>query len=259
MKKALLIFITTLLAASCIEAKISFGTFMKKGLLTAIKENNERNKLKDAVKEVESPDVSENEEEDLDPDDVRNFFKSIDDTQYQWTQGKSKGQQALMSTNGLVISNKIEKEIYASTVELPVVVDTDDFIFGIVTSSTKLNENNGIVLIFDYQDDHNFKAIVINDSQYRYLKFSNGVANSVKTGLIKYSNKNTLNTIYIQREGSTIYFYLNDVEYGVLKNVVINNAVFGAGVMGKASTTILKMIFHVDIPENDIEQSTTGD
>lgn len=255
MKKFILIvvaFVVTIMAAN---AKLSSNTFMKKGLVSAIKENNDKKKLSKSLNEIN--DIDESQGEDLEPDDIRNFYINLDDSHYQWTQSKSKSQLALMSHYGLEISNKIDNTIFASTVELPVVVESDDFIYGVVTSTPKLNDKTGLVLLFDYQDDHNFKAIIINNSQYKYMVFHDDKSNTVKTGLIKYSNKDLMNTFYIKKEGSIIHFYLNDIEYGVFKNVVITNPVFGAGVLGKTSTTILKMIFNVEIPE-DTEQSTSN-
>ena len=202
--------------------------------------------------------ATENKEDDMDSEDIRNFYISIDDTRYQWTQSKTKNQQALMSTRGLTINNKLENTIFASTVELPLVVESDDFTFGIVTKPVKLSEDTGLALLFDYQDDRNFKTIIIDDSQYRYMVYSGGIPSTVKTGLIKFPKKAKTISMYIQREGSIIHFFLNDVEYGTFKNVSINNPTFGAGVLGKNYANIIAMIFKLESNDGDSEQSTTG-
>lgn len=254
MKKLTLLLVALAITTSPVDAKISFKTFMLKGLLPAIKESNEKNKLKNAINEI---DGFAYEEENSDPDDIMNFLIDMDNSQYQWSQSKSKKNQALLSNAGLTITNKVSNTLFASTIELPIVVESDNFTFGFVTPAEKLNDKKGLALIFDYQDDHTFKTIIIDGSQYRYVVYNGGIANMVKTGLVKYTKGAFLNVFYIKREGSVIHFYLNDVEYGEFKNVEITNAVFGAGVFGKTSTTILKMILNIETPDDNIEQHTT--
>ncbi len=269
MKRLLIILFAFGMSVMIGEAKISFGNFSKAGFLSAIKEQTERlrnieNKNKkenkndtDDVADTETYDTTDFQSDEMDSSDVKNFCVNIDDTRYQWSQGKSKDQEALMSSKGLKINNKVEDDIYVSTVELPIVVENDDFVFGVVASTEKLNDKTGWVLLFDYQDNHNFKAIVISKEQFQYMVFHDGRSSIVKTGLVKFPKKSSINTFYILREASIVRFFLNDVEYDVFKNVVIKNPIFGVGVKGKTSIIIQKMIFDFKTSEEDIEQSTT--
>ena len=259
MKRLALLFVAFAVTIMAVDAKISFGTFMKRGLLQAIKENNEKNQTAKAIATIETLSNTE----DTVPDGINKFFCPIDDNHYQWTQSKSKRQQALMTNDGLLINNKLNNTIFASTVELPVVVESDDFVFGVAATSSKpkslkLLAPKNLVLLFDYHDDRNFKAIILDGSQFRYVTNTGGVISTVKSGLVKYSNNVYLNIAYIKREGSIIRFFLNDVEYGVFKNVTITEPIFGVGVMGKGSISVMSMIFNVEMNENNIEQSTTA-
>lgn len=260
MRKIILLFAVFALVLTPADAKINFGTFMKKGLGKAIKESKEKGATAAAVSTLENEDSND----ELDPEDIRNFYVKMDDNKYEWTQSKSKKSAVLMSTDGLMIQNMQSYEqsksaisASISTVELPIMVESDDFTYGVVTTPIKLKDNICLMLIFDYQDDRNFKTVVLDDSQYKYMVIDNGVPNTVKTGLVKYPPKATMHTFYIQREGSIVKFFLNDIEYGVFKNVVISNPTFGVGVLGKAKVTVLRMIFDVITNENALEESTT--
>lgn len=269
MKRLFLLFIASALTVTAANAKISFSSIFKKVDGTPVKESNEKKQLSDAVPELDNIGTSDSTLDDINPDDVKKFYINIDDPHYQWTQSKTKSQQALMSIDGLVITNKNGKgffknglfqndyPIFASTVELPVVVESDDFIYGVVATATKLSEDKGYVLLFDYQDNNNFKAIIIDESQYKYAVFNGGNPSIVKTGLIKFPQKANNYTFYIKREGSNISFFIDNIEYGVFKNVTLTNSTFGVGVQGKLSITVLKLIFNVEMPESDTEQSTT--
>lgn len=277
MKRLILFIVAIVVSLTAIEANNSLGESLKNGITGIFKsEKIKRQKTKNSSdskskkskssfnENFESGDDNgsgySNESDDgneSDNDDKISFY-NIDDTRYQWTQGKTKTHEALMSTKGLKIVNKVESELYASTVELPVITETDDFVFGVTSTPMKLSEKSGLALLFDYQDNRNFKSILIDNAQFRYVVYKDGIQNVVKTGLVKFPKKVNSYTFYIKREGSIIHFFLNDVEYGTFKNVTITEPIFGAGVFGKASMILLKLIFDVGQNEGDTEQSTTG-
>lgn len=264
MKRLILLIVAIIVSLTAVEARNSLGNSLKNGLTGLFK----REKAKDASdsksqSEISEPFESDNDDgvgddNESDNGDTDSSYYNIDETRFQWTQGKTKTHQALMNAKGLEIVNKVDGEIYASTVELPVTTETDDFIFGVTTTPTKLSDQSGLALLFDYHDNRNFKTVLIDKSQFRYVVYKDGTANVVKTGLVKFPKKAPSYTFYISREGSIIHFFLNDVEYGTFKNVTITEPIFGAGVFGKTSTILLKMIFDVGQNEGDTEQSTTG-
>lgn len=184
-----------------------------------------------------------------------NYFYAIDDTQFEWSQGKTKDYSILQTPLGLKIDNKRENLVAFSSVELPINPETDDFVFGVYVNAN-YDDKSSCCLLFDVQDNRNFKGFFIDKSQYQYIVYKDGVPSVVKSGLIKIE-KRIPNWIIMKREGSNAVLYIGTVDYATIKNVQITNPIFGFGVNGKNKAFLKSMWLQVVDNESGAEQSTT--
>ena len=142
-----------------------------------------------------------------------------------------------------------------SVVELPIGVENNvEFIFGVDLEGPKLNDNNGVGMIFDYQDNRNYKAMMISKKQYCYIVVKDGISSTVRTGLVKY--KGNKYQLILKRENGGAVFLLNGIEICKLRRISLTSSYFGVFVSGKAKTILSNFIMFVPDQE-DTEQSTT--
>lgn len=179
----------------------------------------------------------------------------IDDTQFEWSQGKTKDYSILQTPLGLMIDNKRENLVAFSSVELPMNPETDDFVFGVEVRAN-YDGKSACALLFDVQDNRNFKGFFIDKSQYQYIVYKDGTPSVVKSGLIKI-DKRIPNWIIMKREGSNAILYIGTIDYATIKNVQITNPIFGFGVNGKNKAFLKSMLLQVVDNESGAEQSTT--
>ena len=241
MKKFVILALLTFIITSGTSAKVTFKDWMLKGVVTNIKEVKKERKLKNL-------DNASYEKKD-------NMI-DITDPEFEWTQSDTKNACALMTEYGLMLKNKKNGITTLSTVELPFDIDKDEFTYSlrVFLSGKKINKDCLLGIVFDYEDNRNYKAILINYSQYSYINIKDGVEYVKKTGLIKLPEDTFV--MDIKRESDIIYLNIDDIEYAKLTSVEINHIKFGVLAIGKQEVYIPQFLF--DITNNEeSEQSTT--
>lgn len=255
MKKVLLLISLILFAGNYANSKVSFKDWMTKGLLHNIKETKKEKEVERTLKNFQ--------EDDSDQEGIEAF--NVFDSQYEWSQFDNKNASAIMNEYGLLLKSKNNNSSSISIIELPIDVENDNFTYGVYAMWLSKNKEGGIGLVFDYEDNHNYKAIIINQKNYDYVNVKNNDIHVVKSGLVKISSKEKnkgfngnkgLLYLEIKKEGDVIKFFINDVEFGKFKNVKINNNNFGIITVGKQELLVPKFFFMTGEMENE-EESTT--
>lgn len=188
-------------------------------------------------------------------DSYRSFLYSMDDTQFDWSQSENKTTKVMLKNQGLILENKIKEATACSVVELPVNLEREDFIYGVTFLDAELGDDVNIGLLFDYENNHNYKGIGISKKQFRYFSCKDNVTSDIKTGLIKYKGK-VLNLLMERKQGK-VFFYINDIEIAKFNRVKIDNEFFGVYLYGKGKTTIPYFIFNIPQKDGDSEESTS--
>lgn len=180
---------------------------------------------------------------------------SVSDSRYEWTQGEGKEYKVLLKDKGMEIESKSNEISAFSTVEIPFDVENESFTFGVNFLGAKPDDEKRIGLMFDFADNRNYRAITIGKKMFSYIVCREGQISIVKTGLIK-PNKIFAN-LRIERKGDKMKFFLNDIEVTTMNKVKLENAVFGAMVVGKHKANLVSYIFNMDDEREDTEQSTS--
>lgn len=255
MKKIIILVLLTLIVSSGATAKVTVKDWMTKGLLTNIKEVRKEKRLKKIVTSDSDNDSASFSEESGEPYEGGKMV-DITDPEFEWTQSNTKNACSLMTEYGLMLKNKKGGIITLSTIDLPFDVENDEFTYSleIILTGKKIAKDCCLGIVFDYEDNRNYKAIIINDSQYSYINIKESVEHIKKTGLIKLPEQTFV--MSIKREGDIIYFNIGDIGYAKLTNVEIKHDKFGVLASGKQEVYIPKFLF--DIAEmEESEQSTT--
>lgn len=193
------------------------------------------------------------------PDDFNyeseNCVFSVADPEYEWSQTDTKQIKVELKSHFLLLESKADNGFAYSVSELPFnAEDTPEFIFGI-DLNLKIDNNNHFGMIFDYQDNRNFKGISISKKQYEYFVVKDGGYSAVKNGLVKYKGNDV--KLILRRENGGIKFVLNGIEICKLRRISLTSSYFGAFVRGKAKAAMTDFIMYIPEQE-DSEQSTSN-
>ena len=259
MKKTIILVLLTFIVSSGVTAKVTFKDWMTKSLYSNIKEIKKEKKLNNGVKarnEKVTSDFDSSADSYSDEYDETDKMIDITDPEYEWSQSDAKNACALMTEHGLMLKNKKSELITLSTVDLPFNIDNDEFTYSlnIFLTGKKIDKDCTLGIVFDYEDNRNYKAVIINNSQYSYINIKEGVEHIKDTGLIKLPGHTFV--MSIKREGDIIYFSIDDIEYAKLRNVEIKHIKFGVLASGKQEVYIPQFLFDIADKEES-EQSTT--
>lgn len=183
-------------------------------------------------------------------------LRSIEDPEFEWTQFKDKTSFALLDKKGLVVASKTDNGIVCSTTEVSLNLEDDSFCFGMILNG-KVSKDKGIGLLFDYSNNRNYKCIMFTKDNFTYYSVEGGERSIVKQGLVKTGKGNILIPCIIRNYGQT-YIFLNGQEVTKLKNLKLNEPVFGVAVEGKNMVSCSNFIFEILPSDTDEEMSTTG-
>lgn len=187
----------------------------------------------------------------------RSFLYSMDDTQFDWSQSENKKVKVMLKNQGLILESKEKDETAWSVVELPINLEHEDFIYGVTFLNTDLGDDVSIGLLFDYENNHNYKGIGISKKQFRYFSCKDNVTSDIQTGLIKYKGKGKVLNLLMERKQGKLFLYLNDIEIAKFNRVKIENEFFGIYLAGKGKTTVPYFIFNIPQKDGVSEQSTS--
>ncbi len=181
---------------------------------------------------------------------------SVTDTRYEWGQDEKKEWSALIDDDVLVLKSKKEDKVVWSTVELPVNVQDDEYVYGVIFNEPKPEEDKSFGLILNFSNEENYKAIYIYKKGYEYVSVENGKPLKVKSGLLKFNKKSKATTVLVHYAGQKLSLIVNGMEMTTINRIEYEYPVFGAFISGKNEAEIPSFIFKV-AEGGDIEQSST--
>lgn len=180
---------------------------------------------------------------------------NVSDPEYDWTQTNTKKIKVELKGEVLLLTSKEEDGVAFTIAELPIdIEENSDFMFGVKLVGPKLDDKKSLGLIFDYENERNYKGLAIYKKQFNYFVVKDGTLSSVKSGLVKM--KGNTYKIVMTRKNGKVEFTLNDLEICILKKVSISNAMFGAFIHGKM-TAMMPCFYMHNSEREDTEQSTT--
>lgn len=182
-------------------------------------------------------------------------FSDITEPTYEWTQFDNKSGKITMTSSGLLIESKSKKQSLISVTEFPFNSENDSFEFGMTFSLTKAEKGKYIGIVFDYESNKDFKAIVFSQKDYIYYTVQRGEQSVIKQGLVKPGK--LISNIFIKYDSDKLEVLLNGLEVTTINRISITSPQLGVIVSGKTSAICEAFYFYV--PETGIatEQSTS--
>lgn len=177
----------------------------------------------------------------------------VNSPEYEWSQFDSKVGKALLTESGLQVESKVNGGAVLSTVEL----DFDpasDFTFGLLMTA-KPEDNKYVGVVFDYQNNRNYKVLSVSKKQFVYYTVDNGAMAVVKQGLVKTGK--LIVDIKLAKKGDKIGVTLNGIEAATLKNIKLSSPNCGIIVEGKYKVMLSNFYFKQELPDTGTEQSTS--
>jgi len=176
--------------------------------------------------------VSAQETADISKYDVADLeFRSVCDTEYEWSQFDEKKSKAIIEKERLTIESKDDGQISYSVCEVPVNMRSDDFLVALKMSPESIDDKKPFGLIYDFKNDANFKAIVFLKKSFQIIECTDNEKYVVKKGLYKGKGKDFI--ISIMRKNNKLTFTLNDMYLTSQSNSELNYPVFGFVILNK--------------------------
>lgn len=183
------------------------------------------------------------------------LYTSFTSPDYEWTQFDSKKGKAVIDTNGLILVSGEDNQQVISVAEFNFDAESTDFEYGIAFTATKAEEGKFVGLVFDYENNRNFKAFVVSKKDFMYFTVDNGETSIVKQGLAKPGK--TIDNLTLKRVGQKILVQLNGVDVTSINRIKISNPVLGVMVQGKGKAFCTGFLFKLPEENEDTEQSTS--
>lgn len=244
--KIITFFAVITMAATLTSCGSLFNKFSKTNSSLSLSQSVEEAELKKlSEKTMESePNVNENER-----------LISFDNPDYEWSQFDTKEAKAILKGNGLLIESSKSDRIVLSVAEFPVDLDNPEFSYKVIFTSANLGDNKYVGLVFDYLNDRNYKAVMVDKKTFIYFTVEKGETSIVKQGLVKSGKFASLISISLQ--GQKMEIKLNDLEVSTINRVQITSPILGVMISGKMKAFCSGFYFAVPEPNENIEQSTT--
>lgn len=204
-------------------------------------------------------------------DDITEEYGQVipaSDTEYEWSQTDTKRIKVGFSkSQSLQFESKIDFGFAYSVVELPIdVEDNGEFLFGFnlkgfkPSGSSKKLKGSGLIasgfgMMFDYQDDRNYKGIIISQKAYQYFVVKDGTSSMVKSGPVKY--KGDSYKLIMKRENGGVEILLNGIEVCKLRKITLSSSYFGVFIQGKGKAEMPSFIMHIPEQEESEESTST--
>lgn len=245
-QKALLFLVITTLAAALTSCGSLFSRFSK---------NNPSGSLSQSVGEAEMKKLSEKAMESENSADENDRIISFDNPDYEWSQFDTKDAKAILKGNGLLLESSKSDRTVLSVAEFPIDLDNPEFSYKVIFTSANLGDNKYVGLVFDYLNDRNYKAVMVNKKTFTYFTVEKGETSVVKQGLVKSGMFASILSISLQ--GEKMEIKLNDLEVSAINRVKITSPILGVMISGKMKAFCSGFYFAVPEPNENIEQSTT--
>lgn len=178
----------------------------------------------------------------------------MSDPAYEWSQFKNKSGKVELTEMGLSMESKTDKEAIVSQAEFSFSPEDNPFNFGLYFLNTKAEEKTSVGIIFDFQNNNNYKAFIVNKKEFVYYVVEKGESSIIKQGLVKPGK--FIESLDFKRQGSKIDVLLNGVEVTTLTRITLENPVMGVIISGKMKANVIGFHFDVPISETDGYQSS---
>lgn len=116
-------------------------------------------------------------------------------------------------------------------------------------------DNKFVGLVFDYENDKNYRAFVVSKKEYVYYSVEKGERSIVKQGLVKPGK--LISQILLKYDSSKIEFLLNGIEVTTLKRISLNSSQLGIIIEGKTKAVCKDFMFYTINSETEHEESTS--
>lgn len=244
--KIITFFAVITMAATLTSCGSLFNKFSKTNSSLSLSQSVEEAELKKlSEKTMESePNVNENDR-----------LISFDNPDYEWSQFDTKEAKAILKGNGLLLESSKSDRIVLSVAEFPIDLDNPEFSYKVIFTSANLGDNKYVGLVFDYLNDRNYKAVMVDKKTFIYFTVEKGETSIVKQGLVKSGKFASLISISLQ--GQKMEIKLNDLEVSAINRVKITSPILGVMISGKMKAFCSGFYFAVPEPNENIEQSTT--
>ena len=182
-------------------------------------------------------------------------FSYINDPAYEWSQFDNKFGKVVMTHEGLLIDSKSKNSAIITTAEFPLNPEDGAFEYGLFFTKTTAENGKYIGIVFDYESNKNYKAIVFSKKDYIFYEVEKGEQSVIKQGLVKPGK--LITSLFIKYEGSKLEVLLNGLEVTTINRVSISSSQLGIIVSGKTKAQCEAFYFYIPESENDSEQSTS--
>jgi len=164
--------------------------------------------------------------------------ETFDNNVFGWEEFSNKNQSAIIADGYLMLTNKKKDEAVRIVTKYPVDIKRNFTI----TNTFFVPEFDGdsrFGIIFNYADEDNYSSFLICEKTFYFFNKREGKVKLEKEGKIKLKgDKNQTINIVIQKQGTDLYFKVNNLEaYTTKKNLVF--PIFGFYSEGKK--TIIKV------------------
>lgn len=179
---------------------------------------------------------------------------SFNDTEYEWNQYESKESVAVLKPEGLLLENKTDENVAYSVSEFPVDIENPAFTFEVKLQDFKADEKS-VGLIFDYENNRNYKGFVVNKKSFVYFSVQKGEMSIIKQTLVKPGKK--INSISMKIRFGKMEAYVNGLEVTKIKNIKIDNQMLGVIFQGKGRALFKSFVFDMPDSSDESESATT--
>lgn len=149
---------------------------------------------------------------------------SFETSKYQWSEEYEGDKIATISDGYYNIENKSQEHFIAIT-DFPFEGD-HNFKVSTKVLIPKFGKKNEFGIVFDYDDDKNFSALILSDMKFRVCNFIGGIEYSVvkKGGIILKAEKGKLVSIEFKKVGKKITFLVDNMEIGTISRKTSSNS-----------------------------------
>lgn len=175
-----------------------------------------------------------------DVDDVRNEkltdietiekveLRDCSDPELDWSQYDEKYGKALVTKKGFELKSEKGGTYCMTYFEADNLnVESEDFIVRFVMTPKKISDNNPFGIVYDVENEDNYKVLLLFGKKFQRIKMSNGKAIVEKKDIYKLTSKSKTVEVDLVYEKGKLYFFINKLELNVLKNPVLKNPTFG--------------------------------
>lgn len=147
----------------------------------------------------------------------------------EWNEYAEKKTSAAIGGGCLLLESKKEDTYAESAAPFPLRVD-EDFTVTFRMSVPKIDDKHCVGVLFDYEDEENYRRFVFDRNHYYYyVRRNGGKPRKVKQGSLKNRvkfptrAKNPVTTVTLRRKGDKLEFYINNMDVFVLRELNKND------------------------------------